>query len=142
MYSSIAAVIIFICNLQYIFEVLVISFSIIKSISGHRFFLIFDKAYGINENFSNDPLNEESRHSPTFEDASFIEIRRDGGTKEWSIKGSPIQITTARSNADDTSENITPPKQAGDDGTVIEVTSLSLRERALEEIKEVKVYLL
>lgn len=63
-----------------------------------------------------------------------MEIRRDGGTKEWSIKGSPIQITTARSNADDLNENITPP---GDDDTVIEVGALSLRERALEEIKEV-----
>lgn len=108
----------------------------------HRFFLIFDKAYGISENFGNDPTNEEFRHSPTFEDASFIEIRRDGGTKEWSIKGSPIQITTARSNADSASDNITPPKQSCDDDTVIEMASTSLRERALEEIKEVYSYII
>lgn len=107
--------------------------------SVYRFFLIFDKAYGINENFGNDPTNEETRNSPTFEDASFIEIRRDGGTKEWSIKGS--QIMTARSNADNTSDNITPPKQSCDEDAVIEMATMSLRERALEEIKEVKYWL-
>lgn len=102
-----------------------------------RFFLIFDKEYGISENFGNDLSHEESRHSPTFEDASFIEIQRNGKTKEWSIKGSPIQIMTARSNTDDASENITPPKQSGEDDSVVEVTTSSLRERALDEIKEV-----
>lgn len=110
---------------------------IIISIKFSRFFLIFDKAYGISENFGNASKNDESRSSPSFEDASFIEIRRDGGTKEWSIKGSPIQITTARSNVDNLSDNITPPKRANNDEPVTEVTRTSLRERALEEIKEV-----
>lgn len=116
-------------------------FLLIKKKLFRRFFLIFDKAYGISENFSNDLINDGCRNeSPTFEDASFIEIRRDGGIKEWSIKGSPIQITTARSNADNVSDSITPPitKQASDN-TVIAVAAKSLRERALEEIKEVHI---
>lgn len=97
--------------------------------------MIFDKAHGISDNFSND-LNEESRNSPSFEDANFIEIRRDGGTKEWSIKGSPIQITTPRSKDDNFVDNITPPKQQTEDTT--ETTTInSCREKALEEIKEV-----
>lgn len=99
-----------------------------------RFFLIFDKAHGISDNFSNDS-NEESRHSPTVEDANFIEIRRDGGTKEWSIKGSPIQITTARSKGDCSIESITPPKQQGEETS--EPATTNSRTKALEEIKEV-----
>lgn len=95
--------------------------------------MIFDKAHGITENFINDP-NDELRNSPSFDDStSFIEIRRDGGTKEWSIKGSPIQIMQARSKEDSTVDNITPPKQ----DEVYETPILSSRERALEEIKEV-----
>lgn len=95
-----------------------------------RFFLIFDKAHGICDN-----LNEDSRNSPTFEDANFVEIRRDGGTKEWSIKGSPIQIITARSKDDNSIDIITPPKQQTDDPTEQQI--IGDREKALEEIKEV-----
>lgn len=96
--------------------------------------MIFDKAHGITDNFGNEQ-GEDSRNSPNFEDENFIEIRRDGGTKEWSIKGSPIQITTARSNTDGFIDNITPPKQTVSETT--EATPMSLREKALEEIKEV-----
>lgn len=100
-----------------------------------RFFLIFDKAHGITDNFAND-LVEESRCSPTLEDANFIEIRRDGGTKEWSIKGTPIQITTARSKDENSIDIITPPKQQTEDSA--EPTTInSCREKALQEIKEV-----
>lgn len=97
-----------------------------------RFFLIFDKAHGITDNFSND-LNEESRNSPTFEE-NFVEIRRDGGTKEWLVKGSPIQIMTARSRDENSIDNITPPKQQQE---VEPATTNNCREKALEEIKEV-----
>lgn len=77
-------------------------------------------------------MNEDSRNSPNFEDSNFIEIRRDGGTKEWSIKGSPIQITAPRSK-EDSSDNITPPKK-----TTSETSNTNIyREKALEEIKEV-----
>lgn len=78
-------------------------------------------------------MNEDSRNSPILEDANFIEIRRDGGTKEWSIKGSPIQITTARSKEENSVDSITPPKL--DDTN--EPAAMSSREKALEEIKEV-----
>lgn len=102
----------------------------------YRFFLIFDKAHGISDNFSSD-LNEEPRNSPTFEDANFIEIRRDGGTKEWSIKGSPIQITTARAKGEHSVDNITPPKQQGPEEISEQTAAISSREKALEEIREV-----
>lgn len=97
--------------------------------------MIFDKAHGISDNFGSD-LNEETRNSPTFEDANFIEIRRDGGTKEWSIKGSPIQITTARAKGENSVDNITPPKQQGPE-EIEQTTAVSSREKALEEIREV-----
>lgn len=95
--------------------------------------MIFDKAHGICDNFSND-LNDDSRNSPTFEDANFVEIRRDGGTKEWSIKGSPIQITHARSKYDNIVDSITPPKQ---EEVSAETAAAICREKALDEIKEV-----
>lgn len=98
--------------------------------------MIFDKAHGICDNFSVD-LNDESRNSPTFEDANFIEIRRDGGTKEWSIKGSPIQITTARAKGENLVDNITPPKQQAPEEITEQSAVLSSREKALDEIKEV-----
>lgn len=84
-------------------------------------------------------MNEDSRNSPTLEDANFIEIRRDGGTKEWSIKGSPIQITTARSKEDNFVDNITPPKQqvATTTEDTNEPMTMNSREKALDEIKEV-----
>lgn len=97
--------------------------------------MIFDKAHGISDNFSND-LNDDSRNSPTFEDSNFVEIRRDGGTKEWSIKGSPIQITHARSKGDNNVDSITPPKQSTEEISA-ETAAAICREKALEEIKEV-----
>lgn len=99
----------------------------------HRFFLIFDKAYGISDHFidSNDVNRNEHNSSP--EDSHFIEIRRDGGIKEWSIKGSPIQIMHAKSKANDSPENVTPPKQPVENNSPM----ATLREKALEEIKDV-----
>lgn len=97
--------------------------------------MIFDKAHEISDNFSND-LNDDSRNSPTFDDANFVEIRRDGGTKEWSIKGSPLQITTARTKEDAIVNSITPPKQSTEDVSA-ETAAIISREKALDEIKEV-----
>lgn len=97
--------------------------------------MIFDKAHEISDNFSND-INDDSRNSPTFDDANFVEIRRDGGTKEWSIKGSPLQITTARTKEDAIVNGITPPKQSTEDVSAETAATIS-REKALDEIKEV-----
>lgn len=98
--------------------------------------MIFDKAHGISDNISNDL--DESRNSPTLiEDANFIEIRRDGGQKEWCIKGSPIQIMTARSKDENTLDNITPPKQSTTEEATEVSTLKNFREKALDEIKEV-----
>lgn len=95
-----------------------------------RFFLIFDKAYGICDHF-NEPNDDRNEHSPSPDD-NFIEIRRDGGTKEWSIKGSPIQITQAKSKHGGSFENITPPKPIDSSSPLS-----SVREKALEEISDV-----
>lgn len=96
--------------------------------------MIFDKALGISDNISND-LDD---YDGTLEDTNFIEIRREGGTKEWSIKGSPIQIATARSKDEIRVDNITPPKQhTTGDATEISITQKCVQEKALEEIKEV-----
>lgn len=100
-----------------------------------RFFLIFDKAYGICDNLND--TNEDIHNSQSSED-SIIEIRRDGRIKEWSIigtKGSPIQITQAKGKEDAGCDNITPPKsnpiETGDS------VLTTLREKALEEICDV-----
>lgn len=77
--------------------------------------------------------SDDPRSSPSFDDSSFIEIRRDGGTKEWSVKGgSPIQIRHARTKDDNAVNSITPPKQDEDTTPIT-----TYRERALDEIKEV-----
>lgn len=98
-----------------------------------RFFLIFDKAYGITDhlNESNDSIRHE--HSPSPEDSHFVEIRRDGGIKEWSIKGSPIQILQAKPRNNGSPENITPPKQVAENIGPMSTTC----GKALEEIRDV-----
>lgn len=97
--------------------------------------MIFDKAYGIADhlNESNDNANRHE-HSPSPDETHFLEIRRDGGIKEWSIKGSPIQITHAKTRAEDSPENITPPKQLGDNSNH---PMAGVHEKALEEIRDV-----
>lgn len=98
--------------------------------------MIFDKAYGISDHFSSDASNEESRNadnSASSDDSNFIEIRRDGLLKEWSVKGA--QITQAKDKSDANMDSITPPKisleLSGDGGAA------SLREKALDEIRDV-----
>lgn len=103
------------------------------SIYHSRFFLIFDKAYGIADNLNESTENVRHTHSPSPDDSHFVEIRRDGGIKEWAIKGSPIQIMQANTRADGSPENITPPKQVVDNSSPLS----SIRERALEEIRDV-----
>lgn len=101
-----------------------------------RFFLIFDKAYGITDNFTNDTLHEDSRNaenSASSDDSNFIEIRRDGLLKEWSVKGT--QITPSKNKGDAHMDSLTPPK------IISEITgdgvAISLRENALDEIRDV-----
>lgn len=82
-------------------------------------------------------MNEDIRteNSQSSDDSNFIEIRRDGRIKEWSIKGgSPIQIMHARSKGDGIIDNnITPPKPIIESDNPTD----SLREKALEEICDV-----
>lgn len=68
------------------------------------------------------------------DDSHFVEIRREGGTREWTVKGSPLQISHALKNYDNELDSITPPV----DGEVITRSSAgSIKERAVDEIKEV-----
>ena len=108
-----------------------------------RFFLIFDKAYGITEHFKNTKYSDELHlykqnqtdapsPSNSSDDSNLIEIRRDGGSREWCIRGSPIQISHARIKTDATLE-LSPPMLPGQSTSPI----AQLREKAQEEICDV-----
>lgn len=112
-----------------------------------RFFTIFNKAYGINDTSQQllEPSTSTAANpndpSPTnSDDNNFVEIRRDGGTREWCIKGSPIKISHARVKGDDSFESITPPPVFTQPATSVgntSVDSTSLKEKAMEEIQDV-----
>lgn len=105
-----------------------------------RFFLIFDKAYGISDHFKEHrddqnygKSNHEASPSNSSDDLNFIELRRDGGSREWCVKGSPIQISHARLRNEPSLE-LTPPII----GNSIENSPIAqLREKAQEEICDV-----
>lgn len=83
----------------------------------------------------NDPSPSQSS-----DDSNFIEIRRDGGCREWSIKGSPIQISHAKRKGDTCSvDSITPPPQITSSSNANENNNpaLALQEKATEEICDV-----
>lgn len=95
-----------------------------------RFFLIFDKAYGIHDNLVTETSTNERK-----EESNFIEIRRDGKIKEWSmVKGPAIQIMHAKDH-NECVDNITPPKtDAISPSTGIPSAQ---RDKILEEIRDV-----
>ncbi|XP_037033501.1 WD repeat-containing protein 81 [Bradysia coprophila] len=102
-----------------------------------RYFLIFDKAYGISEHFrkSEQRNKNDDASSNSSDDSNFVEIRR--GTvapREWSMtKGAPIQISLAKAKGDSSVESITPPPLANMENSF--ATSVVTRDR--EEIVEV-----
>ncbi|KAJ6646400.1 WD repeat-containing protein 81 [Pseudolycoriella hygida] len=99
-----------------------------------RYFLIFDKAYGISEHFlKSDYKNKnDDGSSNSSDDSNFVEIRRAGAPREWSMyKGTSIQIQLAKAKGDSSIESITPPQLMN-----MEMGSASsIRDR--EEIVEV-----
>uniref|UniRef100_A0A6B2EAH1 Putative lysosomal trafficking regulator lyst n=1 Tax=Phlebotomus kandelakii TaxID=1109342 RepID=A0A6B2EAH1_9DIPT len=92
-----------------------------------RFFLIFDKAYGVVENVSDVKTGPES--SPVHDDL-YEEVKRDGGIQEWTLQGSPLQFSIAKINSLD---GVSPPL----DVVASEAKSQSIRDKMLEEIRDV-----
>lgn len=102
-----------------------------KNLLSFRFFFIFNKAYGIN-----DPnklyIKSENSPSQSSDENNFVEIKRDGGTREWHIKGK--QISQARVNGDD-SFDLTPPVLLATSSGSGETNTI--REKAIDEIQDV-----
>lgn len=101
-----------------------------------RFFFIFNKAYGLNVDNSVFETSKKPDASPndSADESNFVEIRRDGGIREWSIEaGSPIKFKFARpKNAKNSFDSITPPvNQEGN------ADNNSLKKRAMDEIRDV-----
>lgn len=105
-----------------------------------RFFLIFDKAYGVydgsKEKIASDTNWISQDDIPSFPSSSvdenhLLEIRRDGKIKEWCVKGA--EIHTANTQRDDTFSNVTPPA----DQTTTQFDVNEIREKALDEIRDV-----
>ncbi|GLG94157.1 Neurobeachin [Gryllus bimaculatus] len=102
-----------------------------------RFFLAFDKAHGRKKNEevshmsrSVDSKKESPNISKSLEDYNFLEIRRDGTTAEWTVKGTPLQITHARLRDSDSADSYSPPLGMGSEGDHDQT-----RNRAIEELK-------
>ncbi|XP_038108668.1 WD repeat-containing protein 81 [Culex quinquefasciatus] len=103
-----------------------------------RFFLIFEKAFG-----NNDHLRELIRQpdsSPTSsgtEDSHYVEIRREGGTRELAVRGQ--EIRQVRAKGPEPLDSYTPPSmlafnlpEAADNAP-----QNPIRVKALEEIRDV-----
>ncbi|XP_059618157.1 WD repeat-containing protein 81 [Phlebotomus argentipes] len=95
-----------------------------------RFFLIFDKAYGVVENLSVSDTKAGSECSPVQDDL-YEEVKRDGGIQEWTLQGSPLQFSIAKINT--SLDGVSPPL----DAAAAEIKSQSIREKVLEEIRDV-----
>uniref|UniRef100_A0A1B0CQP6 Putative lysosomal trafficking regulator lyst n=1 Tax=Lutzomyia longipalpis TaxID=7200 RepID=A0A1B0CQP6_LUTLO len=95
-----------------------------------RFFLIFDKAYGVVENLSASEARSGPESSPVGDDL-YEEVKRDGGIQEWTLQGSPLQFSIAKCNA--SLESVSPPM----DAAATEAKSQMIREKVLEEIRDV-----
>ncbi|GAB0095291.1 WD repeat-containing protein 81 [Sergentomyia squamirostris] len=95
-----------------------------------RFFLIFDKAYGVVENLSSSEMKMTHDTSPVNSDDLYEEVKRDGGIQEWTLQGSPLQFSIAKINT--SIDSVSPPVDAA-----AEIRSQSIREKVLEEIRDV-----
>lgn len=104
-----------------------------------RFFLAFDKAHGRKKNDEGHLSRsvDSKRGSPisiskSLEDGNFLEIRRDGTTAEWMVKGMPLQISHARLRDSDSADSYSPPLGGGSsEGGDLDQT----RHQAIEELK-------
>lgn len=109
-----------------------------------RFFLIFDKAYGVYDNSKEKVASDTNWISqddiPSFPSTSvdethLLEIRRDGKIKEWCVKGA--EIHTANTQCDDSFSNLTPPPPDQNTTTATHFDVNEVREKALDEIRDV-----
>ncbi|XP_017786656.1 PREDICTED: WD repeat-containing protein 81 [Nicrophorus vespilloides] len=96
-----------------------------------RFFLIFDK---IDE--SNNPpselqrseANDSDQINNSFEESSYVELRRDGTTTEWAIGGRPVQILPI----DDSEDSLSPVFNSS-----ASMSEDSITNQALDELRMV-----
>jgi hypothetical protein len=50
------------------------------------------------------------------EESNYLEIRRDGTTAEWAVKGMPMQISYVRVRESDSADSFSPPPLIGSEG--------------------------
>lgn len=106
-----------------------------------RFFFIFNKAYGIADDQT---LLETNKNDQKYisDESNLVEIRREGGTRDWCITGQPLQISQAQSGRDDelsfdTPTMITSMHHNRQSSPSLEGDVNSLKKKALEEIQDV-----
>ncbi|KAF4521699.1 hypothetical protein B566_EDAN012997 [Ephemera danica] len=90
-----------------------------------RFFLAFDKAFG------NTPA-ECGSMGKSYDENCYLDIKRDGTSMEWPIKGSPLQISHSRIKETDSADSFSPPVPLGNQDT-----SQEIRSKAMQELKMV-----
>uniref|UniRef100_A0A336MXJ9 CSON007840 protein n=1 Tax=Culicoides sonorensis TaxID=179676 RepID=A0A336MXJ9_CULSO len=113
-----------------------------------RFFLIFDKAYGVYDSNQKEKVASDtnwisqddipSYPSTLLEETQLLEIRRDGKIKEWCVKGA--EIHSANAQRDDSFSNLTPPPAQPQSNAEQSSSSFDVnevREKALDEIRDV-----
>ncbi|XP_055549703.1 WD repeat-containing protein 81 [Wyeomyia smithii] len=107
-----------------------------------RFFLIFDKAYGRNEHLRDLKVRDSSPSSSGTDDSHYIEFRREGGTRELTIRGQEIRQVAAKGQ--EPLDSYTPPSALDlplSSTSNVEcgaaMVQCTVRSKAFEEIREV-----